>query len=161
MIRFALAAFVAVVASIAAAQDTVTLRLHQFLPATANVPANILRPWAADLEAASGGRIKIEFYDAMALGGKPADLYDQAKDGVVDIIQVLPGYTPGRFPRSEVFELPFMMKDPVAASRALMKLRFAQAARRAKGETRSMPRNPIWTSRTRSGLSRAALNTFA
>lgn len=122
MIRFALAVFVAAVASIAQAQDSVTLRFHQFLPATANVPANILQPWAADLEAASGGRIKIEFYDAMALGGKPADLYDQAKDGVVDIIQVLPGYTPGRFPRTEVFELPFMMKDPVAASRALMKM---------------------------------------
>jgi TRAP-type transport system periplasmic protein len=110
------------IGSFAVAQDTVTLKLHQFLPATANVPANVLRPWATEIEAASGGRLKIEFYDAMVLGGKPADLFDQAKDGVVDMIQVLPGYTPGRFPRTETFELPFLMKDPTAASRALMQM---------------------------------------
>ena len=116
------AAALAFCSTLAAAQDTITLKLHQFLPATANVPANVLRPWAAEVEKASGGRLKIEFYDAMTLGGKPADLYDQAKDGVVDIIQVLPGYTPGRFPRTETFELPFLMKDPTAASRALMQM---------------------------------------
>ena len=121
MIRLISAAFLMLAASVASAQE-VTLRFHQFLPATANVPANILQPWARELEEASGGRIKVEFYDAMALGGKPADLYDQAVDGVVDIIQVLPGYTPGRFPRTEVFELPFLMQDPVATSRALMKM---------------------------------------
>ncbi len=28
------------------------------------------------------------------------------------------GYTPGRFPRTEVFELPFMMTNPIATSLA-------------------------------------------
>ncbi len=44
----------------------------------------------------------------MQLGGTPPQLFDQARDGVVDIVWTLPGYTPGRFPKSEVFELPFM-----------------------------------------------------
>ena len=54
----------------------------------------------------------------MALGGTPPQLMDQARDGVVDIVWTLPGYTPGRFPRVEVFELPFMMTNAEATSRA-------------------------------------------
>lgn len=101
----------------AAAQE-ITLRMHQFLPPQANVPAHILDPWADRIEAASGGRIKIERFAAMSLGGTPPQLIDQATDGVVDIVWALPGYTPGRFPSTEVFELPFMMTNAEATSRA-------------------------------------------
>ncbi len=96
----------------------VTLRLHQFLPAQANVPKHLLDPWADKVEQESGGRIKIERYPAMQLGGKPPELIDQAIDGTVDIVWTLPGSTPGRFPSTEVFELPFMMTNAEAASRA-------------------------------------------
>ena len=96
----------------------VTLRLHQFLPAQANVPTNLLHPWADRVEADSGGRIRIERYPAMQLGGTPPQLIDQAQDGTVDIVWTLPGYTPGRFPLTEVFELPFMMTNAKAASMA-------------------------------------------
>ncbi len=51
------------------AQD-VTLRLHQFLPPLA-VSKLILKPWTAGVEEAWGECIKIEHYDAMALGGTP------------------------------------------------------------------------------------------
>ncbi len=101
----------------AIAQD-VTLRLHQFLPPPAPVPALILKPWAEGVEEASGGRIKIEHFDAMSLGGRPPELMDQARDGVVDMTMTVVGYTPGRFPRTEVFELPFMMTNPVATAAA-------------------------------------------
>ncbi len=96
----------------------VTLRMHQFLPPQATVPAQILIPWAEAVGEASGGRIKVEVYSAMALGGTPPQLMDQVADGVVDIAWTLPGYTPGRFPRVEVFELPFMMTNAEATSRA-------------------------------------------
>ena len=99
------------------AQD-VTLRLHQFLPPQANVPAKILVPWSEQVEQASGGRIDIQHFDAMSLGGRPPELMDQARDGVVDLVWTVVGYTPGRFPRTEVFELPFMMTNPVATSKA-------------------------------------------
>jgi TRAP-type C4-dicarboxylate transport system substrate-binding protein len=101
----------------AGAQE-VTLRLHQFLPPVATVPKHILKPWADRLAELSGGRLKIDHFDGMSLGGRPSDLMDQAIDGVADMTMTLVGYTPGRFPRSEVFELPFMMTDPVAASLA-------------------------------------------
>ena len=103
--------------SIARAQEF-TLRLHQFLPPPAPVPAMILKPWGAQLEEATGGRIKIEHFDAMSLGGRPPELIDQARDGVVDMSMTVVGYTPGRFPRTEVFELPFMMTNPVATAKA-------------------------------------------
>ena len=102
----------------AAMAQEVTLRMHQFLPPQATVPAQILIPWAEAVEEASGGRIKVEVYSAMALGGTPPQLIDQVADGVVDIAWTLPGYTPGRFPRVEVFELPFMMTNAEATSRA-------------------------------------------
>jgi TRAP-type C4-dicarboxylate transport system substrate-binding protein len=54
----------------------------------------------------------------MSMGGAPPQLIDQAKDGVADIVMTLTGYTPGRFPRTEVFELPFMMTSPIATSKA-------------------------------------------
>lgn len=120
--KLALAAAVAasglVGASVASFAQEVTLRLHQFLPPQANVPKLVLDPWADKVEKDSGGRIKIERYPAMQLGGTPPQLYDQARDGIVDIVWTLPGSTPGRFPSTEVFELPFMMTNAEATSRA-------------------------------------------
>lgn len=107
--------------SMGVAQE-VTLRLHQFLPPPATVPKHILKPWAERVETATGGKLKIEHYDAMTLGGRPPELMDQAIDGVADIVMTVVGYTPGRFPRTEVFELPFMMTDPVATSKAFQEL---------------------------------------
>ena len=103
--------------TVVAAQE-LTLRLHQFLPPVAVVPSRILKPWAEGLTKASDGRIVIEHFDAMSLGGRPPELMDQARDGVVDMAMTVVGYTPGRFPRTEVFELPFIMTDPVATSGA-------------------------------------------
>jgi len=97
----------------------VTLKMHQFLPPQANVPKLILEPWAERVEKSSGGKIEIQHFPSMQLGGKPPQLMDQAIDGVADIVWTVVGYTPGRFPRTEVFELPFMMKgDAGAVSRA-------------------------------------------
>ena len=99
------------------AQD-ITLRMHQFLPAQSVIPAQVLDVWADKVEQDSGGRIEIERYPSMQLGGRPPELVDQVLDGVADIIWTLPGYTPGRFPRSEAFELPFTMTTGEATSRA-------------------------------------------
>lgn len=103
--------------SAAFAQD-VTLRLHQFLPAQAVVPKQVLDVWADNVERDSGGRIKVDRFAAMALGGTPPELMDQAIDGIADIVWTVVGYTPGRFPTTEVFELPFMVSDARAASSA-------------------------------------------
>lgn len=100
----------------------VTLKLHQFLPAQANVPKLILDVWADNVERDSGGRIKVERFPSMQLGGSPPELIDQVVDGVADVIWTVVGYTPGRFPSTEVLELPFMVTDARAASYAYWKL---------------------------------------
>lgn len=102
-------------ASAGMAQE-VTLRCQHFLPAQGSVPKFFMEPWAERIEAQSNGRIKVELYPAMQLGGKPPALYDQIRDGIIDCGWALPAYTPGRFPESEVFELPFM--TPVNATDA-------------------------------------------
>lgn len=115
------AAMAALMATGAYAQE-VTLKLHQFLPAQANVPKLILDVWADNIEKDSGGRIKVERFPSMQLGGAPPELLDQAIDGVADVVWTVVGYTPGRFPSTEVFELPFMVEDARAASYAYWKM---------------------------------------
>lgn len=113
-------AALAVVATFAApawAQD-VTLRLHQLLPLQATIPADAITPWIEKVETESGGRIEIQHYPSMQLGGAPPSLYDQAREGVVDMVWTVLGYTPGRFPKTEAFELPFMVSTAESTSRA-------------------------------------------
>jgi TRAP-type C4-dicarboxylate transport system substrate-binding protein len=100
------------------AQSTITLKFHTFMAPQSQVWLTMHKPWMEKVEKESGGRIKFEGYPAMQLGGTPGQLYDQARDGVVDVIWTLPGWTAGRFPRVEVFELPFMMNNAEATSKA-------------------------------------------
>ncbi len=113
------AAAVAVAApGLGLAQQTVTLKFHTFMAPMSNVWLNMHKAWMDKVEKDSGGRIKFEAYHSMQLGGTPFQLYDQVKDGVVDVVWTLPGNSPGRFPRVEVFELPFMMNNAEATSKA-------------------------------------------
>jgi TRAP-type transport system periplasmic protein len=100
------------------AQQSVTLKFHTFMAPTSNVWVNMHKAWMNKVEKESNGRIKFEAYPAMQLGGTPAQLYDQVRDGVVDITWTLPATTAGRFPRVEVFELPFIMTNAEATSKA-------------------------------------------
>ncbi|PLW78011.1 C4-dicarboxylate ABC transporter [Cohaesibacter celericrescens] len=126
MTSLAGAATISIMAMGAVATDAnaadVTLRMHQFLPEQANVPQNILIPWIKKIQEESGGRIEIQHFPAMQLGGKPPQLMDQVIDGIADIVWTLPGYTPGRFSRTEVFELPFTMTNAEAVSKAYWEL---------------------------------------
>lgn len=113
------AAIASLMTATSAYAQEVTLRLHQFLPQKASIPGAAIEPWIAKIEQESGGRIKIEHFGSMQLGGAPPALYSQAVDGIADIIWTLPGYTPGRFPKIEAFELPFMTGKAEYSSKAL------------------------------------------
>jgi TRAP-type C4-dicarboxylate transport system substrate-binding protein len=126
-VGLAVAGLLAVAAAPAALAQEVTLRLHQMLPPQAAIPAKALVPWIEKVEQESDGRIKVEHYPSMQLGGAPPALYGQARDGVVDLIWTVLGYTPGRFPKSEAFELPFMVTTAEATSRAFHEYVLANA----------------------------------
>ena len=113
-----LALAAAAFAPLASAQE-VTLKVHFFLPATSFANTLFIQPWCERIAKESNQRMKCQLYPSMQLGGTPPQLYEQARDGVADIVWTLPGYTAGRFPSVEVFELPFMMQNPEATSKAL------------------------------------------
>jgi TRAP-type C4-dicarboxylate transport system substrate-binding protein len=86
----------------------VTLRFQHFVsPASAN-PTYFMQPWADTIEAQSNGRIKVELYPFMQLGGSAPSQYDLIRDGAIDGGWIIPGYQPNRFPEAEAMELPFM-----------------------------------------------------
>ena len=99
--------------------NTQELKIHHLMPPRAPTHTKLIVPWCKKIEKESDGELKCRIYPAMQLGGSPTQLYDQVKDGVVDIIWTVPGYSAGRFPSIEVFELPFMMQDTEATSKAL------------------------------------------
>ena len=115
---FAAAIFCAL--AISAYADPITLRLHTFNSPKSLAVRSFLVPWGKEIEDRSGGRLRVQVFPAMQLGGKPSDLYGQARDGVVDIVWTSPGYSPGRFPLTEVFELPFVCGNAEATSQAMM-----------------------------------------
>lgn len=98
-------------------------KLHHFLGEKAPAHSKMLLPWAKQVEENSGGKVAIELYPAMTLGGRPPELISQVRDGVVDLVWTVNGYTPGLFPRTEVFELPGIhTNDTKATNLALMDL---------------------------------------
>lgn len=114
-----LVAGVMVSAGAMAAKPEYTLKLSHMLPPMSLANTTIFEPWAKQIEKDSNGRIKIDVYPAMQLGGKPPQLFDQVRKGIVDIAWTVAGYTPGRFPKMTVFELPFMPASAKATSMAL------------------------------------------
>ncbi|RVV98113.1 TRAP transporter substrate-binding protein [Mesobaculum littorinae] len=110
------AASVAALGTAAQAQET-TLALSHWLPPTHPLQTTGMEMWIDAIEEASGGGIAIEIYPAQQLGAAP-DHYDMARDGIVDISFINPGYQPGRFPIISAGELPFHIDNAKAGSRA-------------------------------------------
>lgn len=102
----------------AASAQEVVLKFSTFMAPQSNVWLDMHEGWMKKVEKESNGRIRFERYPAMQIGGTPAQLYDQVKDGIADVTWTLPGTTAGRFPRVEVFELPFIMTNAEATSKA-------------------------------------------
>jgi TRAP-type C4-dicarboxylate transport system substrate-binding protein len=97
-----------------------TLKLHHAFSSVSSVHERFIAPWARKVEAESDGRIRIDLFPSMQLGGAPAALFDQARDGSADIVFAAPSRTPARFPKIETFELPFIpARRALVSSRAL------------------------------------------
>ena len=112
----AAAALTAAAFSQTATAQEVTLKVHHFLPASSFAQTLFIQPWCDRIAKESNNKMKCQIYPSMQLGGSPPQLFEQARDGVADVVWTLPGYTAGRFPSVEVFEMPFMMQSPEATS---------------------------------------------
>ena len=84
----------------------VTLKLHHYFSAVSAGHEKFLAPWARKVEAESAGRIRIELFPSMQLGGAPAQLFDQARDGIADIVWACRAARRGASPRSKPSSCP-------------------------------------------------------
>lgn len=86
-------------------QETTVLRFSHFYPATADVNKEIFEPWARKIEEDSNGRLKVEVYPSATLS-KADTAYESTVKGTIDIGSQVQGYTSGRFPLTQIAELP-------------------------------------------------------
>ena len=103
---------------------TTTLTVHHFLSPKSPAHAKFLMPWAKSIEKASKGKIKVEIFPSMSMGGKPNELYKQVRNGSADIVWTVAGYTPGVFPRAEVYELPTVHRGSAVATNIAIRENF-------------------------------------
>lgn len=85
--------------------EVTTLRFSHFWPATSSINQEVFEPWAKQIESESNGRLKVELYPSATLS-KADVTYDAAVKGTVDIGSQAHGYTNGRFPLTQIAELP-------------------------------------------------------
>lgn len=89
----------------ASAQAATTLRMAHFWPGASGINQDIFEAWAATLEEESGGELDVEMFPSGTLA-KPDSIYEAAVNGIADIGATAQGYTAGRFPLSQIVELP-------------------------------------------------------
>jgi len=113
---------VVMLAGVATPSRAQELRLSTFVPPVHVIYREILIPWAEEVAKATNGEVKVTLYPSMQLGGKPPELFRQVKDGAVDLVFTLPGYTSPAFPRTQMIELPGLKPDGVAATNMMWDL---------------------------------------
>ncbi|MBL6958006.1 MAG: TRAP transporter substrate-binding protein [Rhodospirillales bacterium] len=109
----------------------VDLKLSHFLP-PGHTMHKALLTWVDVVKKKSGGKINITIFPAGQMGPMPRQ-FDLARTGVADMALSLHGGTPGRYPMTEVAQLPFLVKSSEVASRALTELTPKYLAKEYKG----------------------------
>ena len=90
----------------AQAQQKIEMKLAYFV-IDQHAMSQWLIKWSEQLEKGSGGRIVVKRFPAAQMGPTPQH-YDFARTGQADASWFLHGGTPGRFPLTEIINLPFM-----------------------------------------------------
>jgi TRAP-type C4-dicarboxylate transport system substrate-binding protein len=89
----------------ASAQAATTLRFAHFFPAASAVHQDLYQAWARSVEEASGGELRVQLFPSGTLA-KAESIYEATANGIADVGSTVQGYTAGRFPLSQVVELP-------------------------------------------------------
>jgi len=100
------AAALALAAGAAQAQQKYEMKLAYFV-GDQHAMSQWLIKWSEGLEKGSGGRIAVKRFPSAQMGPTPGH-YDFARTGQADVAWFLHGGTPGRFPLTEIINLPYM-----------------------------------------------------
>ncbi len=99
----------------AAFAKTIRLSLNHIFPASHFVHTRLMTGFAADLEKATDGRLKIDVFPGATLL-KPAETYEGVVTGTADISHGITGYTRGRFLVMEACDISGIPFSSAAAS---------------------------------------------
>ena len=101
--------------------DPVTLTLGHPFPEAHPIHQNVMVPYAAAVNEATGGAVTIELHPGGALSALPAT-FDTTVQGGQDMGWALHGYHSGVFPVTEIIELPFQFSSAVQATQTMWAL---------------------------------------
>lgn len=99
----------------------VTLRFAHFWPANSAINQQIFEKWKEAVETESNGELKIQIFPSQTLT-KVDQTYDGVVKGIADIGASAQGYTNGRFPLTQIAELPGMSNSSVQGGCLTQKL---------------------------------------
>jgi len=111
------AAICALVLPTAHAQQKYEMKLAYFV-IDQHAMSQWLIKWSEALEKGSGGRLTVKRFPNAQMGPTPAH-YDLARTGQADVSWFLHGGTPGRFPLTEIINLPFMVGSSEIGTKVL------------------------------------------
>jgi len=100
-----------------AAQKVITMNYSNFFPAP-HKHSIIAEQWCKEIEKRTNGRIKIAYFPGGTLT-PAAQIYDGVVKGISDIGFSCFAYTRGKFPLTEVIDLPIGLKDGTTATRLI------------------------------------------
>ena len=95
--------------------EKVVFHMNHYMPAVHPLHVNMFEPFAKDVLEQTEGRVEIVVHAGNALASPP-DTYDAVVSGVAGMGFVLPAYTPGRFPMTQILEYPFMFETATQAN---------------------------------------------
>jgi TRAP-type transport system periplasmic protein len=108
--------------SVCAAPDKpIELKFSLFLPLPHRIIQNVYIPWIKQVEERAKGKVKITIYAGQTLGAAK-DQYDLVLRGIADMTTHVTGYTPGRFPLTDVMSLPLNMPSAKIGARVIWEL---------------------------------------
>ena len=99
------------------AQDKLEVKVAEFVAAQ-HFMTQWLVKWGEKLEKASNGRLAFKHFPGAQMAPAPAH-YDLARTGQADVSWFLHGGTPGRFPLTELINLPYMVGSAEIGTKVL------------------------------------------
>lgn len=106
-------------AAATASAQTVELKISHIFPASHFNQTLVLKPWADEITAKTGGKVTFAIYASGSALGDINKQFDQTRAGAVDISLALPGVPRSRHARTVLIELPFVVRKASTATKVL------------------------------------------
>ena len=103
--------------SVARSQTTIDLKLAYFV-GDQHAMSKWLIKWSETLQKESGGRIKVTRFPGSQMGPVQQH-YDFVRTGQADVAWFLHGATPGRFPLTEIVQVPYLVGSAEIGTKTL------------------------------------------